>query len=103
MFGFKKKIDTLTGDKLARAQDNTRDLVLYQFPACPFCQHVLHHISELGLEIETHNTQRDPEAREQLLKGGGRTTVPCLYIGSESRWLYESKDIVDFIDGRVAK
>ena len=103
MFGFKKKIDTLTGEDLDRARENTRDLVLYQFPACPFCQRVQHHLNERGLTIETRNTQTDPDAREQLLAGGGRTTVPCLYIGNESRWLYESSDIVDFIDQRIGK
>jgi glutathione S-transferase len=36
------------------------------------------------------------------VQGGGRATVPCLKIrrGDEVEWLYESRDIIDYLDRR---
>jgi hypothetical protein len=43
--------------------------------------------------------------RVELLAGGGRLKVPCLRVvdaaGGES-WMYESKDIIDYLEGRFA-
>ena len=38
-----------------------------------------------------------------LMRGGGKGQVPCLRIESELgqvQWLYESDDILDYIQGR---
>ena len=48
------------------------------------------------------NTTQDIAAYKELITGGGRATVPCLRIereGREVEWLYESRDIMEFIDG----
>jgi glutathione S-transferase len=37
--------------------------------------------------------------RRELVEGGGRATVPCLRIerDGEVHWLYESRDIIDYL------
>ena len=48
------------------------------------------------------NTLMDITAYKELVIGGGSATVPCLRIereGGEVEWLYESLDIMRFIDG----
>ena len=81
-----------------------RGLTLYHFNTCPFCLRVRWALDRLGLEIPLRNIRSDPGAREELLAGGGRTMVPCLRIEAdgETRWLYESDDIIDFLRQRVA-
>lgn len=46
----------------------------------------------------------DSAAHAALIAGGGRQTVPCLYIGDdvERTWLYESADIVAYLERRFA-
>jgi len=77
----------------------TRDITLYYFPTCPFCIKVRSVLYSYGLSLEKKNINRDPEARKELLAGGGSTMVPCLRIGSEggSTWLYESSDIIRYL------
>jgi glutathione S-transferase len=76
------------------------DLTLYQFTTCPFCLRVRHAIHKLGIDVTMKNTHKSDEARQELLAGGGRTTVPCLRIANgdgEATWMYESGDIVAFL------
>jgi glutathione S-transferase len=86
----------------ARADDSERYL-LYQYETCPFCYRVRRFLDDAGIAIETRDVLRDPQARRELLEGGGRTTVPCLRIDSEgeTRWLYESLDIIDYLRRRL--
>ena len=44
-------------------------------------------------------------ARAALLAGGGKIKVPCLRIeeNGESRWMYESNDIIRYLESRFAK
>ncbi|MFG6667451.1 glutaredoxin family protein [Halomonas sp. HNIBRBA4712] len=79
-------------------------LALYQFRACPFCIKVRKEIARLNLSIETRDAQHDPEHRKALEEGGGRVKVPCLRIEKEgeSEWLYESNDIIRWLDQRFS-
>jgi glutathione S-transferase len=61
---------------------------------------VLREMRNLPLQVELKNTLKDPKNRQDLIQGGGRTTVPCLRITDESnqvQWLYESRDIVQYL------
>lgn len=78
-------------------------LALYQYSACPFCMKVRREIERLGLPIEMRDTLRNPEHRQALLEGGGRTTVPCLQITHDDgrvEWMYESDDINRYLRDR---
>ena len=75
-------------------------LQLYTRPFCGFCSRVKHFLKEYALEIEQHNIWTDPTAAKALLAGGGRTMVPCLRIedpSGEVRWMYESADIISYL------
>ena len=78
-------------------------LTLYHYPSCPFCARVRRFIDDAGIDIELRNIHADPQALHDLRVGGGRTTVPCLRIqrDGESRWLYESVDIIDYLRART--
>ena len=83
----------------------TSALVLYQYPACPFCVKVRRAMKRQSLHIETRDALRDAQARQELLEGGGELKVPCLRIRDmegEERWLYESSDIVYYLEQRFA-
>ena len=85
--------------------EHTSQMVLYQFRMCPYCVKVRHTIKRLSLEIETHDVLREPPAREQLLKGGGKIKVPCLKIinaQNHETWMYESTDIVRYLHEHFA-
>ncbi|MBK79351.1 MAG: glutaredoxin [Gammaproteobacteria bacterium] len=73
--------------------------VLYQYDACPFCRRVRQFVAQAGIDLETRDTLRDPEARRELVEGGGRSMVPCLRIERDGdvQWLYESLDIIDYL------
>lgn len=82
-----------------------RDLALYQFQTCPFCIKVRQEMRRLSLNIELRDTQHDDANQEELLQGGGKPMVPCLRIRDEagnSRWMYESGDIIAYLRERFA-
>jgi glutaredoxin len=82
----------------------TRGLAIYEFRTCPFCVKTRRAVRRMGLNIELRDARNDPRWREQLLTEGGRLQVPCLYIpgdDGESRWLYESNDIIAYLEQRL--
>ncbi len=94
-----------SAEKQQQVDRQTQTLVLYQFKTCPFCIKVRREISRLALNIESRDTQKDPQHRAALLQGGGQIKVPCLKISEEqndSRWLYESDDIIQYLRKRFA-
>lgn len=94
-----------TPDAQQEVDRQCRDLALYQFATCPFCIKVRQEMRRLSLNIDKRDSRRDAHHREALLQGGGRAVVPCLRIDDaqgESRWLYESGDIVAYLRERFA-
>lgn len=90
----------------AEVDAQTSTLALYQFRTCPFCIRVRRAIRRLALDIELRDAQFDPDAREQLLNGGGQVQVPCLRITETDgtvRWLYESDAIVEYLEQRFGE
>jgi len=89
-------------DAQAEVGDAAQHLVLYHFPTCPYCLRVRRAIDRLDLPIRLRDINRDPEARRELIAGGGRPTVPCLRIDGDgtSTWMYESNDIVRYLEDR---
>jgi len=50
--------------------------------------------------LTTYST--DEAAKEELVAGGGDLMVPCLRIGDSGgwvSWMYESKDIIGYLEG----
>ncbi len=78
-------------------------LSLYQFHACPFCVKTRRALHRLNVPVALHDAKASP-MRERLLAGGGKVKVPCLHIeeAGQSRWLYESNDIIAYLEQRFA-
>jgi glutaredoxin len=77
-------------------------MAVYQYFACPFCIKTRRALHRLNLPIELRDAQNDPEHRAALAREGGRIQVPCLRIDGDegSRWMYESGDIIAYLERR---
>ncbi|ART81918.1 glutaredoxin [Oceanisphaera profunda] len=80
------------------------ELALYQLPRCPFCIKVRRNMHKLNLPITLRNVQPGSPYRDELQAGGGRVKSPCLRIeeNGASRWMYESNDIIAYLEQRFA-
>lgn len=72
---------------------------LYYYDSCPFCARVLRALQGVNVKVELRNVFSDQNHRNDLQKATKRTTVPCLRIdnGSDSQWMFESMDIIRFL------
>lgn len=84
--------------------ERTQQLALYQFDACPFCVKVRRAMKRNSLNIELRDAKTEPH-RQTLLDGGGRVKVPCLRIEKEGEitWMYESNDIIQYLEQEIAQ
>jgi len=89
----------------ALIDERTKNFVVYQFKACPFCVKVRFALKKHSINVEFLDAKNDPQHREALLQHGGKVKVPCLRIKSdcdgEDEWLYESDAIIQFIEQNV--
>lgn len=71
------------------------NLTLYYFPSCPYCGRVLQYLRQNKINIPMKDTALYPENRQELIKIGGKSQVPCLVIDGEP--MYESMDIIEWL------
>lgn len=79
---------------------------LYQYAACPFCVKVRREFKRSALAIETRDAKRCDITKQELLEGGGKLKVPCLRIEEKEgdvRWMYESKDIIHYLQAQIVQ
>ena len=83
-----------------RADRLANTLTLYDLNSCPYSAKVRRHLKHLNVAITVKNLKRCHVYANELIAGGGRAQVPCLRIETAqgSRWLYESKDILAYLD-----
>lgn len=88
-------------DEQAAIDAETASLALYEFRSCPFCMKVRKVMHGKNLNIERRDARRNEAWGEELKTEGGKWQVPCLKItrsdGSVT-WLYESRDIIDYLN-----
>ena len=104
---FSSSVDPVERSAEAQAQVDaqTEKIKLYHFESCPFCARVRSTIDSLALNIEYRDTRMDPQNSDDLLAGGGKRTVPALRIEQEDgsvQWMYESSDIMQYLNHRFA-
>ncbi len=87
-----------------KAQELADNLSLYNLARCPFCVKTRRAIHVLGVDIELRDIRPGSSHRQVLQEEGGRVMVPCLRIEEEGkvRWMYESKDIIVYLNQRFA-
>jgi len=90
-----------TPDAQLEADEKAKTMSMYQYFACPFCIKTRRTVHRLNVPIEYRDAQiRGGEHRNALEREGGQIKVPCLRIdaGEKATWLYESNDIVAYLD-----
>lgn len=85
---------------------NTKNLSLYHFEGCPYCQRVRDAMKRLKVEIELRDIRKNAEHLAALRDATGRQTVPVLRIEEgegKTRWMPESLDIVAYLDKQFGR
>ena len=73
-------------------------LELYDFEGCPYCRKAREVLCELDLNYLAHPVAHGSPRRQQLLGLGGKVQVPYLIDPNSSTRLYESDDIIDYLN-----
>ncbi len=77
-------------------------LELFKKETCPYCQRVMRFIDSAGrTDIVYRDIRESAEAAEELVRVGGKSQVPCLFI--DGRPLYESQDIIEWLEEHPQK
>lgn len=71
-------------------------LTLYYRPSCPFCRRVQAVIERLDLTVDLKDIS-EPEFDAELLEKGGQRMVPYLVDEANNVSMYESDDIVAYL------
>lgn len=77
-------------------------ITLYHKPACPFCHKVFDAIKEKGIEVEMKDITEDAQAASELEDLGGKMQVPFLLDTDRQKMMYESEDIIAYLDEHYA-
>ena len=85
-----------------QVNEQASKMSLYQFKRCPFCTLTRRNIHKLNVPIEYRDASKGSPHRDELKTQGGQIKVPCLRIeeNGSTRWLYESKEIIAFLNNR---
>ena len=78
---------------------------LYYTEGCPYCQRVLKPVRTHQWPVDLRNVAHNIQDSQDLIEGGGRSTVPCLRITDDQGkviWMYESLDILALLQRHFA-
>jgi glutathione S-transferase len=79
-------------------------LELYQAEDCPYSATVRETLTELGVSYITHNPRlhggdvRNEQTHAELTELGGEDQIPFLVDHQRGEMLYESADIVEYLE-----
>ncbi len=82
----------------AERQEPAPLLELYDYEGCPYCRKVREVLSELDLDYLHHPVAHGSPRREELIAVGGKMQVPYLIDGDTGTRLYESDEIMDYLN-----
>ena len=75
--------------------------VLYAYDICPYCRRVTRFMDKHELVIPIKDSLDDPEARDELVRLGGKSQVPALLVDGEI--IYESRAIVAWMEQNMMR
>ncbi len=81
-------------------------LELYHALSCPYCIKVTSYLKEAGVPYVSKVTplgSATNAAKEELRKLGGKTQVPFLVDTEKNTQMYESDDIIEYVEKNYAK
>lgn len=95
---------TRSSAEQASVEKKAAYLTLYELRSCQYSAKVRRHLKWLNVPVATKDLKRCHIYQKELLAGGGRAQVPCLKIEKPSgtEWLYESQDIIEYLDRKFA-
>lgn len=92
-----------------RARDGLEDRdqpderpILYNFENSPYCRKVRECLCELNLDYEVRNVAKKSKRRPELVERGGQMMVPYLIDPNTGTEMYESDDIVAYLEQTYA-
>ena len=74
---------------------------MYVKTGCPYCALAIGKVDDLGLKVEYKNIADDAVAAD-LVERGGKRMVPYLVDEERGVEMYESSDIVDYLNKNYA-
>jgi glutathione S-transferase len=86
------------GSHYRSARAPERPLELYSFEASPFCRLVREALCTLELPYRLHNVARGGRRRDAFIKRSGRMMVPYLIDPNTGSAMFESADIVRYLE-----
>jgi len=90
------------GSRYRRARAPARPLELYSFEASPFCRIAREALSSLELPYRLYNVAQGSARREAFLARSGRMMVPWLADPNTGAEMFESADIVAYLEKTYA-
>lgn len=75
--------------------------LLYVKTGCPYCARVLSFAEKNGIEFELRN-RSTPGVVDELIARGGKSQFPYLVDKKRGVEMYESEDIVAYLEKRLA-
>ena len=85
-----------------KARAPEKDLELWSFEASPFCRIVREALCCLELPYQLHNVAKGSPSREAVVARSGRMQVPFLVDPNTGAELFESADIVAYLERHYA-
>jgi glutathione S-transferase len=90
------------GSHYRRARSPEQPLELYSFEASPFCRLAREALCTLELPYRLHNVAKGSPGREAFVSRSGRMMVPWLVDPNTGTHLFESADIVRYLEATYA-
>lgn len=76
-------------------------MILYYKPTCPFCIRVINAAQHMGATLDLRDVSANPDAYAELLAQGGKSQVPFLVDEAEGTKMYESADIIEYLQAHT--
>jgi glutathione S-transferase len=90
------------GEHALPSKAPAKPLELYSFEASPFCRIVRERLCSLELPYRLHNVAKGSPGREAFIKRAGKMMVPYLIDPNTNTEMFESADIVAYLDRKYA-
>jgi glutathione S-transferase len=92
-----------SGTRYRAAHAPTAPLELWSFEASPFCRIAREVLCELELPYLLHNVAKGSPKRDAFVRRAGKMQVPYLVDPNTSSAMFESADIVRYLDATYAR
>ena len=91
-----------SGTDLSARPSPEKPLELWSFEASPFCRLVREELCSLELPYRLHNVAKGSAQREAFVARSGKMMVPYLFDPNTGTAMFESADIVRYLDATYA-